>query len=96
MIDEARIERELAVRAAVLLQAIADLLDPSNSIRSEACAWIADELPSPKGYSFGEISDLLGIDRDAARRSLLWNREHSVPRSRYLLRHLERRGARHV
>ena len=96
MVDEARIERELAVRAAVLLQAIADLLDPRNSVRSEAFAWIADELPSPRGYSFGEISDLLGIDRDAARRSLLWDRAHSVRRSRYLLRHLERRGVRHV
>jgi len=63
--------KELYVRAAVLMQAIADLVHPGEAIRAPARRWIAGELPSPRGYSFTEISDVLGIDADAARERLL-------------------------
>jgi hypothetical protein len=87
MIDEAQLEREFSLRAAVLMQAILDVLHPSAAIRSEACSWIAGEVPSPSGYSFGEISDLLHIDRDAARGKLLRNAARSGRRLRHVVRH---------
>ena len=65
---------EFAVRAAVMRQAIADLLNEETSIRNHARAWIAGELVSLPGYSFEEIADLFAIDRDAARSALLVQR----------------------
>ena len=46
-----------------------------------ARAWVEGELPSARGYSFEEITDLLGLDQDATRHKLLWDHARSVRRS---------------
>jgi hypothetical protein len=62
---------ELAVRAAVLLQAIADLSSEESTIRERARWWVSGESPSPEGYSFNEIADLFDLNRAAVRRAIL-------------------------
>jgi hypothetical protein len=62
---------ELAVRAAVMLQAIVDLSSEEGEIRKRAWLWVTGESPSPRGFSFHEIADLFGLDHDAVREAVL-------------------------
>jgi hypothetical protein len=84
-------QREFAVRAAVLLQAIADLSSEETGIRERARLWITGESPSPEGYSFAEIADLFDLDPAAVRLAVLARRV--TARGPHNLRH-HRYGAR--
>jgi hypothetical protein len=78
-------QAELAVRAAVLLQAIADLSSEESAIRERARWWITGESPSPEGYSFNEITDLFDLDRAAVRLAVL--SRQATARGPHTLRH---------
>jgi len=76
---------EFAVRAAVLLQAIADLSSEEIGIRERARLWITGESPSPEGYSFAEIADLFDLDTAAVRLAAL--SRQATARGPHNLRH---------
>jgi len=76
---------EFAVRAAVLLQAIADLSSEEGGIRERASSWIAGDSPSPEGYSFDEIADLFDLDQAAVRLAAL--SRQAAARGPHNLRH---------
>lgn len=62
---------ERSIRLAVLVQAIKDLLHPSDkSLRDDARAWINEKHGSAPGYSFLEIIEFLGYPEEVVRKSL--------------------------
>lgn len=62
---------ERSIRLAVLVQAIKDLLHPSDTLlREDATDWINGDCNSPPSYSFLEIIEFLGFPEDMVRDSL--------------------------